>query len=171
MENNKLDKQDLEELKSGIDTIIRHFRKELLLSYRTVGEFVFLIAFSTINILAFYSIRPEISLSTGLVFFSFLCVSGISLYALSVLREKRARFAENTEVIRLQIKIDATRLGIIVVVPIPFVIIFSGIWAWIFFGSMWLISGIVLILRIRDNFHILGTLQKIALIEEEFSKQ
>ena len=158
----KINKQDLEELKSVIDVIVRHFRKELLLSYRTVGEFVFIIVFSTINILALYATRPEISVSTALVFFSFLCISVISLYALSVLREKRARFAENTEVIRLQIKIDATRLGIIVVVPIPFVIIFSG---------MWLISGIVLILRIRDNFHILGTLQKIALIEEEFSKQ
>lgn len=168
---NKINKQDLDELKSVIDVIVRHFRKELLLSYRTVGEFVFIIVFSTINILALYATRPEISVSTALVFFSFLCISVISLYALSVLREKRARFAENTEVIRLQIKIDATRLGIIVVVPIPFVIIFSGIWAWIFFGSMWLISGIVLILRIRDNFHILGTLQKIALIEEEFFKQ
>lgn len=167
----KINKQDLEELKSGIDTIIRHFRKELLLSYRTVGEFVFLIAFSTINILAFYSIRPEISLSTGLVFFSFLCVSGISLYALSVLREKRARFADNIEVMRLQIKIDATRLVIMGFVSIPFIIVFSGIMAWIFFGAMWLISGIALILRIRNSFHILGTLQKIALTEEEFFKQ
>ena len=167
---NKINKQDLDELKSGIDTIIRHFRKELLLSYRTVGEFVFLIAFSTINILAFYSIRPEISLSTGLVFFSFLCVSGISLYALSVLREKRARFVDNIEVIHLQIKVDAIRLGIMLLVSIPFIILFRGIWAWIFFGVMWLVSGITLILRIKNSFRILWILQKIALTEEELSK-
>lgn len=170
MENNKIDKQDLDELKAGIDTIIRLFRKELLLSYRTIGEFVFLIAFSTINILAFYSVRPEISFSTGLVFFSFLCVSGISLYALSVLREKRARFADNIEVMRLQIKIDATRLVIMVFVSIPFAILFHGILAWIFFGVMWLVSGITLILRIKNSFHIFWVWQKIALTEKELSK-
>ena len=169
MENNKINKQNLDKMKSSIDVIIQRFRKELFLSYRTIGEFAFLLIFSTINILAFYSIRPEISLSTGLVFLSFFGVGGISLYVISMLREKRVRFFNDTEIIHLQIKIDAIRLVIMVLVTIPFAILFSGIWAWIFFGIMWIVSGIILILRIKNNFRILWFWQKIALVEKELS--
>lgn len=169
MENNKINKQNLDKMKSVIDVIIQRFQKELFLSYRIIGEFAFLLIFSTINILAFYSIRPEISLSTGLVFLSFFGVGGISLYVLSILREKRVRFFNNTEIIHLQIKIDAIRLVIMVLVSIPFAILFSGIWAWIFFGIMWLVSGITLILRIKNSFRILWFWQKIALVEKELS--